>query len=108
MVLWKSVLKNMNVFKAVSGVDNLCCAKGLVLLMLIFVGRYFWQGMGGYCDFFLFFFWQTQMNLDKEIQCNEPCWDDKALRSDVLRDEMLMSFMLELLSSFPEVESQLL
>jgi len=48
------------------------------------------------------------MNLDKEIQCKEPCWYDKAIRSDVFRDEMLMSFMLDLLCSFPEVESQLL
>lgn len=47
-------------------------------------------------------------NLDKEIQCKEPCWDDKAIRSDVFRDEMLMSFMLDLLCSFPETESQLL
>lgn len=48
------------------------------------------------------------MNLDKEIQCKEPCWGDKSIRSDVFRDEMLMSFMLDFLCSFPEVESQLL
>lgn len=47
------------------------------------------------------------MNWDKEIQCKEPCWYDKAIRSDVFRDEMLMSFMLDLLCSFPEVESAL-
>lgn len=60
--------------------------------------------MGGYSDFcfvfFFFSFWQNQMNLDKEIQCKEPCWDDKAIRSDVFRDEMLVSFMLDLLCSF--------
>lgn len=39
----------------------------------------------------------VKMNLDKEIQCNKPCWDDKVIRSDVLRGEMLMSFMLDLL-----------
>lgn len=48
------------------------------------------------------------MNLDKEIQCKEPCWDDKTIRSNVFRDEMLVSFMLDLLCFFPEVENQLL
>lgn len=67
--------------------------------------------MGGYSDFcfvlfWVFFFWLNQMNLDKEIQCKEPCWDDKAIRSDVFRDEMLVSFLLDLLWSFPKVESQ--
>lgn len=67
--------------------------------------------MGGFClSFPLFFlFWQKNLiNLDKEIQCKEPCWADKAIRSDVVRDEMLMSFMLDLLCAFPEMESQLL
>lgn len=41
--------------------------------------------------------------MDKEIQCKKPCWDDKAIRSDVFM--MLMFFMLDLLRSFPEVES---
>lgn len=48
------------------------------------------------------------MNLDKEIQCKEPCWDDEAVSSDVFRDEMLMSFMLDLLCAFPQVGSRLL
>lgn len=58
--------------------------------------------------FCFFLFWQNQMNLDKEIQCKEPCWDDKTIRSNVFRDEMLVSFMLDLLCFFPEVENQLL
>lgn len=41
----------------------------------------------------------------EEIQCKEPCW---AVHSDVFRDEMLVSFTLDLLFSFPEEESQLL
>lgn len=48
------------------------------------------------------------MNLDKEIHCKEPCWDDTAVLSDVFRDEMLTSFTLDLLCSFPDMERQLL
>lgn len=33
-------------------------------------------------------FWENQMNLDKEIGRKEPCWDDKAIHSDVFRDEI--------------------
>lgn len=46
--------------------------------------------------------------MDKEIQCKEPCWDDKAIHSDVFRDELLVFFMLDLLCSFLEEQSQLL
>lgn len=34
--------------------------------------------------------------MDKEIQCKEPCWHDKAIQ-----DELLVFFMLDLLCSSP-------
>lgn len=44
----------------------------------------------------------------KEIQCKEPCWENKIMPSNVFRDEILMCFMLDLLRPFPEEESLLL
>jgi hypothetical protein len=44
-----------------------------------------------------------EMNLDlfKEIQCKEPCWDNKAILSDVFRDEKYNVFHVGFTAPFP-------
>lgn len=56
----------------------------------------------------LVFFSFGKNQMDKEIQCEGPCWDNKAVDSDVFKNELLMFFMLDSLCSFPDAESQLL
>lgn len=80
------------------------CLRSIIVHITV-VGRYIWLGVGGYCPppiFLSLFLAKIQnKNLDKEIQCKQPCWDDKTIRSDVFRNEMLMSFMLDFFVHFP-------
>lgn len=57
---------------------NSCCAKDGVAHIILSVDN-FGRVWGVIVIFLFVLFWQNVMNLDKEIQCKEPCWDDKAI-----------------------------